>query len=220
LWHGRYKPVDTNPVGEAMNTSGGQATPHQEENVAEKPWTQQSMLATTLAGVLSPAECETVKQLAMAAGLNPSLAYTSKGVGKNKQRTSYQALLPRAPEIEWLYEKIRAVGDKANAQHWRFTITGMENMQVLRYRPLQRFKWHTDSYPGSGRKITCVVNLATPGSHWRGKLQLMGSHLGHTSAGQQGAATFFPSYLLHRATAPWWGERWSLVAWFTGPPMT
>jgi PKHD-type hydroxylase len=188
--------------------------------VTDAPWIQQTMLATTLSGVLSPAECETVKQLAFKAGLSRSLAYGKTGAQANKHRTSHQAVLQRAPEIEWLYEKIRAVGDKANSEHWRFTITGMENMQVLRYRPLQRFKWHTDAYPGSGRKITCVVNLAAPGSHWRGKLQLIGSHFGHSSAEQQGAATFFPSYLLHRATAPWWGERWSLVAWFTGPALT
>ena len=115
------------------------------------------------------------------------------------------AALRRTPETEWLYERILAVGAKLNAEHWRFAITGIENMQVLRYRPMQRFRWHYDALPG--RKLTCVVNLAAPGAYWRGRLELIGSHEDPSFAPLQGSATVFPSYLLHRATAPSYGIR-------------
>jgi PKHD-type hydroxylase len=169
--------------------------------------------------VLSPAECETVQRAALSAGFSRSLTTSRQGAGakQSRQRTSHQAVLRRTPETEWLYERVLALGEKVNAEHWRFAITGMESMQALRYRPMQRFRWHYDALPG--RKITCVINLATPGSYWRGRLELKGAHEDRALAPLQGSATLFPSYLLHRATAPWWGERWSLVAWLTGPDL-
>jgi PKHD-type hydroxylase len=180
---------------------------------------QHLMLARTLPRVLSPADCEIVKQAALAAGLSRSMVRTSRRLKASRRRTSYQALLARTPELEWLYERMLAVGKKANAEHWRFALSGIETLQVLRYRPRQRFRWHHDVAPGSGRKITCVVNLVPPGSYWRGRLELMAPHQDGAIAPLQGSATLFPSYIMHRATAPWWGERWSLVAWFTGPDM-
>jgi PKHD-type hydroxylase len=189
---------------------------------SEGAWKQQPTLARTLPGVLSRDECEAVKKAAFSAGMKRSLL-TVKGSrgGSGKQsrnRTSYQAILPRTTEMEWLYARILALGEKLNTQHWKFAVTGIETLQVLRYSPMQRFRWHYDSLPG--RKITCVVNLSAPGSHWRGRLQVKGMHEDRALAPRQGSATAFPSYLLHRATAPWWGERWSLVAWLTGPPLT
>jgi PKHD-type hydroxylase len=180
---------------------------------------QHLMLARTLPGVLSPADCEIVKQAALEAGLSRSMVRTSKRLKASHQRTSYQAVLPRTPELEWLYERMLAVGRKGNAEHWRFALTGIETLQVLRYRPRQRFKWHHDVAPGSGRKLTCIVSLVPPGSYWRGGLELMAAHQDGAFAPLQGSATLFPSYIMHRATAPWWGERWALVAWFTGPDM-
>jgi PKHD-type hydroxylase len=180
-------------------------------------WIQQLTYARTLAGVLSPDECEAVKEAARSAGLKRSLVTSGSGSKESRKRTSHQAVLRRSPETEWLFQRMRTLCEKVNAEHWRFAISGMEHLQVLRYRPLQRFRWHYDAF--LGRKITCVVNLAAPGSYWRGKLELKGAHEDRALAPLQGSATVFPSYLLHRATAPWWGERWSLVAWFTGPPL-
>lgn len=186
--------------------------------MTEAPWKQQAAHARSVAGVLSPAECEAVRQMARGAGLTRSMVY-KRGDRQSSARTSEQAVLRRTPETEWLYERLRTAGEKVNAEHWRFAITGLENMQVLRYRPMQRFRWHLDSLPGSGRKITCVINLADPRSHWRGKLEVMGSHEDRRLGREQGGGTFFPSYLVHRATAPLWGERWSLVTWLNGPDL-
>jgi PKHD-type hydroxylase len=184
---------------------------------AENLWRQQTLNARTLPGVLTPDECEAVKQAALSAGFSRSKVSTRKGHKESRKRTSDEAVLQRSPETEWLFERIGAIAEQENAEHWRFAITGMEKLLVLRYRPMQRFRWHYDAAPG--RKLTCVINLDAPGSHWRGKLELNGGHHDPALVHLQGAATLFPSYLLHRASAPWWGERWSLVTWFTGPPL-
>jgi PKHD-type hydroxylase len=185
--------------------------------VTDEAWTQDTLIARTLPGVLTPDECETVKQAALSIGLRRSTVTKGKGTKVSSKRSSDQVVLPRSSETEWLYERIGTVAAKVNAEHWRFALTGMASLQALRYRPMQRFRWHYDA--SFDRKLTCVVNLAAPETYWRGKLEVNGGHQDRALSRLQGSATFFPTYLLHRARAPWWGERWSLVAWFTGPPL-
>lgn len=90
------------------------------------------------------------------------------------------------------------------------------SVRILRYRPFQRFRWHTDARPEGIRKLTCIVALSPRGTHWRGGLEVRGEHQGRATARREGSVTWFPSYVRHRATAPWWGERWVLVTWLTG----
>lgn len=187
--------------------------------MTDTAWRQQPTRGITLSGVLAAEECAAVRQAAHAAGLSQSKVIKGNEQRASKERTSRQARLLRGPETEWLFARMLAVGAKVNDELWRFALTGIENFQVLRYRPMQRFLWHYDSLPGAGRKITCIVNVGEPGGHWRGKLELMASHEDGSFSRLPGSATFFPSYLVHRATAPWWGERWSLVTWLTGPEL-
>ena len=132
-------------------------------------------------------------------------------------RTNFHARLPRNEQNEWLYARVMAKGREINEEFWRFAIDGIDEIQVLRYRPMQRIDWHFDTAAGYHRKIACVVTLSPPESHWRGELEIVGRHDNKSEAPLQGAATWFPTYLRHRATRPWWGERWSFVAWLTGP---
>lgn len=180
-------------------------------------WEQYALMAKSTCNVLSASECEVVKRDALSVGLSRSMVVKGKRIKPSRTRNSYQAVLQRTPEREWLYQRILSMADAVNSDCWRFAVTGIENLQVLRYRPMQRFKWHYDIYPGSLRKLTCVINLSPPTSYWRGGLQLKGPHQNREHARMQGAATLFPSFIMHKAAAPWWGERWVLVAWLTGP---
>jgi len=184
----------------------------------EIPWNQLPVHAKSVSGVLTAAECEAVIRDALAIGMSRGLVLTRKGPRPSRTRTCDEARLPRAPEREWLYERILAKTDAVNAEYWRFALTGIEEIRALRYKPMQRFQPHFDTFPGSPRKLTCVVNLSPPASYWRGGLRLKGAHRDKAVATLQGSATWFPSYLMHGAAAPWWGERWALVAWLTGPP--
>jgi PKHD-type hydroxylase len=183
-------------------------------------WKQSALKVKSVAAVLTTAECEAIKMDALSLGMSRALVRKGRrrGYEVSEKRTSDLAKLPRSPEREWLYERMLAQSQEVNTECWRFALTGIEEMQVLRYRPLQRFKWHYDTFAdGSPRKLTCVVNLCSPQSHWRGGLEVLGKRDGKAIALLQGSATWFPAYLRHRATAPWWGERWVLVTWLTGP---
>jgi PKHD-type hydroxylase len=188
-----------------------------EGKAMDDKWKQFPLHAKSLTGVLTPEECEAIKNDALALGMSRALVRTAKGVKQQSYRTSDLVQLPRTKESEWLYERLMARGEAANAEYWHFTLNGIEEIQILRYKPWQSFKWHYDTFPGSARKLTCVVNLSPPQSYWRGRLEVRGRHGRNAITRQQGAGTWFPTYLLHRATPPWWGERWALVTWLTGP---
>lgn len=189
-----------------------------QEHGGVSSWQQQAILAKSIAGVLTVEQCEAIKTDALALGLRPAdVVKRGGGRKRSRHRTSDAVKLPRTPEREWLADHLWKRSEAVNAEFWRFAITGIEDLQVLRYRPMQFFRWHFDEYGGSSRKLTCIVNLSSPQSYWRGGLQVRGPHSGRALAPLQGAGTWFPTYVQHRATAPWWGERWVLVAWLTGP---
>lgn len=182
-------------------------------------WQQKPLRATSVPDILTAAQCEAVKSDALAAaGFLERGALDETGTKKSRVRTSDAARLPRTPEREWLYELMVSRTIAMNAENWRFVLTDIEDIRVLRYRPFQRAKWHFDVYVGSPRKIVCIVNLSPPSAYWRGGLEVKGMHENKEIAGLQGAGTWFPTYLEHRALAPWYGERWSLAAVLTGPP--
>jgi PKHD-type hydroxylase len=180
-------------------------------------WQQRALHAKAACGLLTPEECEIVKGDALALGMTRAKVHTREGSQANPIRTNEMARLPRTPEREWLYERLMTKGREINANYWRFALTGIDEIQVLRYKPMQQFKWHFDVAPGMDRKVTCVVALSSPRSYWRGGLEIRGRLEGKSESPQLGAATWFPTYLHHRGRAPWWGERWALVTWLTGP---
>jgi hypothetical protein len=103
-----------------------------------------------------------------------------------------------------------------NAEHYRFDITGVQQLQILRYSPLQ-------SSGGIGIRLLerpqadAVVNLSAPTEYLGGGLQVKADIDNVRFIREQGAGCWFPSYIEHRARAPIWGTRWVLVAWLTGP---
>ena len=140
--------------------------------------------------------------------------------GKNilsPTRTCASCSLHKAPHFQWIYNYIAAVTDEVNNEHYQFDIMDMQSIQVLRYRPGQWFHWHYDTFDGSDRKLTVVINLSAPNDYIGGGLQVEGDWIRQDKARDQGSASFFPAWLKHRARAPIWGTRWALVAWITGP---
>lgn len=181
-------------------------------------WQQRPMRAVSAPLLLTPEQCDAVRQDAFATGFAKAIARDADGNAyKNKIRSYNFARLPRKPERDWLYDLILAKTEEVNRENWRFAVTDIEDVVVNRYRPTKRAKWHFDIYIGSERKIICVTNLSPPESYWRGGLQVRGRHENRAVAALQGSATWFPAYMEHRARAPWWGERFSMIAILTGP---
>jgi hypothetical protein len=179
---------------------------------------QRPLAGICVPSVLTPDECNKVRMLSKdRLERATTLSMDGKRVRSLTRTCDYGWLNEGDGRWDWLKEKMWMAADEAN-MFLQCEISGMESLQVLRYRPMQWFKWHFDGYSGSPRKATLVVQLSSPREYFMGGLQLDGyDHQGLDSSKMQGAGTFFPSYLKHRAKAPWWGERWSLVAWFTGP---
>jgi predicted 2-oxoglutarate/Fe(II)-dependent dioxygenase YbiX len=187
------------------------------DNATDTAWQQKPLRAISVPRVLTPAQCETLRRDALAAGLTKVGSLDAGDAGRSNLRTRASVGLPLTPERDWLFDLILAKTELINHQNWRFALNGIEELRIVRYKPLQRAKWHFDTHVGSHRKIICVVNLSSPASYWGGGLQVKGRHEGKDIAPQQGSATWFPAYLEHRAKAPWRGERWSMVAILSGP---
>jgi PKHD-type hydroxylase len=186
-------------------------------DVSDVAWQQKPLRARSVPEVLTPAQCEAVKHDALAIGLTKVDALKADGRRRSKMWTRDAVRLPRTPERAWLFELVLARTEAINRESWRFALTGIEDLRVVRYMPMQRAKWHFDTHVGSDRKIICVVNLSSPDAYWRGGLQVKGYHENKAVASLQGSATWFPAYMEHRAKAPWRGARFSLVAILTGP---
>jgi hypothetical protein len=169
--------------------------------------------------VLTPTQCMMLRQDAQVIGMKRAPVLAKDGVTRtvSRTRTCTSCWIPFAPHYKWLYSIINELTMAINAEHYRFDVTGVQQLQILRYSPLQRFSWHWDTFTGSDRKLTAVVNLSAPTEYLGGGLQVKADIDNVRFIREQGAGCWFPSYVEHRARAPIFGTRWVLVAWLTGP---
>ena len=130
---------------------------------------------------------------------------------------------------------------------WQYDIKDHETFQFTKYKKDQHYGWHTDGHGchtsarksanihnsdtlqytrqtnllGTVRKIS--VSAILNDDYWGGELQFktltpMGKEQIATVKGKKGDVIVFPSYLNHRVTPVTKGTRYSIVAWFGGPP--
>jgi hypothetical protein len=186
----------------------------------QEKFKQKTLTAVTVPKVLTSSQCELVIHDASAIGMKraPVLSKDGRSV-RSWNRTCDSCWVPKSDLFKWLYNYVAAVTDEINNEHYQFDITDMQQLQVLRYRPGQWFRWHFDAIETEGdiRKMTMVINLSKPSDYFVGGLQVDGNWHNVNQASDQGAATFFPSWMKHCAKAPIYGTRWVLVAWITGP---
>lgn len=84
--------------------------------------------------------------------------------------------------------------------------------QVARYEFGQKFDWHYDQFPGkrrAGRTLTMVATLQKAKDAFFETKD-------HSFDLDVGQAVIIPSNVLHRATAPVNGTRWSFTVWGCG----
>ena len=131
---------------------------------------------------------------------------------------------------QWIVDAIWPFMEVANELSGQmFDIERVEDIQVTKYKPGCFYEFHTDSYSshhfkdshGKVRKLSMTVQLNDDyeGGEFqvarccRGKLQI------ETMEKAKGTVIVFPSSLEHRVKKVTSGERYSLVAWFKGPPL-
>ena len=170
--------------------------------------------------VLTPTQCAMLRQDAEVMGMKRATVMNKDGTTRRSfARSCSSCWVPFAKHYEWIYKVMRELTDSINADVWRFDIQGIQQLQILKYNPLQQFWWHYDTFTSEApvRKLTAVVNLSDPSEYLGGGLQVKADLVNGRFIREQGAGTWFPSYIEHRARAPIFGTRWVLVAWFTGP---
>ena len=175
----------------------------------------------TLQDVLSAAECS--KIIAAASGAQTESGRVSDGGDAYGERTDHRVcdVVPRV-DVSVLRPaevRLQKLLLATNAKYWRFDISATQALQVVRYPVGGRYNWHVDlseAIPYHTRKLSLTVQLSRSDSYEGGGLELYFGAAPLTASRQQGTATLFPSYALHRVAPVTAGERWALVTWAVG----
>jgi len=138
---------------------------------------------------------------------------------------------------QWLIDLIWPYMIGANEQAgWNFDIKSVEAMQITKYGAGGFYEWHKDGgadclstynrpdnefLHGNARKLSMTVLLNS--SYKGGEFQFCtyekeGSSIHTPELNTVGTVIVFPSFMEHRVKPIIKGTRYSLVAWFLGPP--
>lgn len=180
------------------------------------------MLAVhTIPDAFSPADCG---RLLEAVGKAP--ANDARLVGRETNHNLRRASLvwvDDLPDAGWVMDRIVRIMAEANRDAFRFDLDEFaESAQVATYDAAREghFDWHSDVGDGplaAKRKLTMVIQLSPPGDYEGGRLEVKPSAHVLAANAARGAATVFPSFLLHRVTPVTSGTRHSLTIWAHGP---
>ena len=175
----------------------------------------------TLPDAFSSAECDRIIEIARAEPLDD--AGLVRNASDHNIRRSDLAWLDEREGAEWIMDRIIQIVARANREAFDFALSEFaESAQVARYGAEREahFHWHSDIGVGAAaarRKLTMVVQLSEPSDYAGGRLELMSDANVHSAEPGRGAATIFPSFVLHRVTPVTEGTRWSLTIWAHGP---
>jgi len=133
---------------------------------------------------------------------------------------------------QWVYDLIWPFMEIANENAgWKYDIVAAENWQVTRYTKDGFYSWHTDSLGshkdvntdpdnkllfGNTRKLSMSILLND--DYEGGNFELRGMGEEEECVEGEGSIVVFPSFSWHQVTPVTRGTRYSLVAWFVGPP--
>tara|TARA_R110000822_G_scaffold105285_1_gene232804 strand:+ start:1372 stop:1974 length:603 start_codon:yes stop_codon:yes gene_type:complete len=177
-----------------------------------------------LENFLSPQQCEAIIKVGNDIGLNQGLVGGGKGSSKGEKnkkiRDSKVTWLFPDEKTTWLYKKLTDAITSLNNQFFNFNIDGfVEGLQFTHYKaPSGHYGKHVDRALDSiNRKISIVIQLSDESKYKGGELGLYEADKPYIFSKKQGTLCLFPSYVLHEVTPVTKGERYSLVAWITGP---
>jgi len=133
---------------------------------------------------------------------------------------------------QWVYNLIWGYMESANEQAgWKYNIDAAEDCQVTQYNKDGFYSWHIDGLGshdevhnkpdnkflhGNTRKLSMSILL---NSDFEGGEFEMSLHRPDNNMKlDKGSIIVFPSFIEHRVKPVTKGTRYSLVAWFVGPP--
>ena len=138
---------------------------------------------------------------------------------------------------QWVIDLVWPYMLEANEKAgWNFDIKAVEDMQITKYKPGSFYGWHKDGSAdrlsaynipdnkfmhGNARKLSMTILLND--NYKGGEFQFVNYHkLENTIETPEfknfGSIIVFPSFMEHQVVPVTKGTRYSLVAWFVGPP--
>ena len=131
---------------------------------------------------------------------------------------------PSYEDNQSLFSKISTAVKYQNQKNWGFELGDKVEWQLTHYtaEDFGFYQKHIDLNSSSNseieRKLSVTLQLSDPSSYHGGTFEFGSVAAPSTKACRQcGALLIFPSFLEHGVTPLLAGERWSLVAWFSGP---
>ena len=136
---------------------------------------------------------------------------------------------------QWIYELIWPFMASANERaEWKYNVVGTESCQLTRYTKDGFYTWHMDSLGshsevfddpnnkflyGNTRKLSMSVILNSDFEGGEFELAFLKKKDQVPAVLPSGSVIVFPSSMHHRVAPVTKGTRYSLVAWFVGPPL-
>lgn len=129
---------------------------------------------------------------------------------------------------QWIFEKLKNVGELVNNEFYRFDLTGFNYFQFTEYDESYegKYDFHIDIALGSDtpfgmqvapRKLSMVLFLTDPNEYEGGQFEISMGNGYQCVEQKKGRVIAFPSWILHRVKPVTKGNRKSLVYWICGP---
>ena len=167
--------------------------------------------------VFSADECKKIIDIGNKSGL---IKASTRGGDTKKIRDSKISWLYPSEDMFWVYRRLTDVVLSLNEKFFKFDIYGfIEGIQFTHYKePGGKYKKHVDKALNMNtRKLSLSIQLSDPKFYQGGDLVLYEGEDPIFIPKEQGKLILFPSYTLHEVKPVTKGERYSLVAWVTGP---
>lgn len=190
-------------------TGGGGGWPLRPDHVDNFAWA---------ADIFNSAELDAIINIGTGVELERAQTF---GGSDAKVRDSYVSWLFPNEITNWVFARLAGAITQINNSYFGFDIFSMEQgLQFTRYQaPGEHYEWHIDRGMQTGiRKLSLSLQLSDPDEYEGGDLELWFGGEPVKASRQRGMTTFFPSYVMHRVAPVTKGERYSLVAWISGPP--
>jgi PKHD-type hydroxylase len=163
--------------------------------------------------LLSADECETVIGFAEADPtrwekvIQPNVTYSQFMVNQRADQN-----------LDWFLQKLRTTVMSLNDRLWRFDVSDIGPVVILRYDPGDQFGLHIDFGRGYlDRKISMLVQLSPPDAYEGGVLEF-GLSPPTTAARERGSLLAFPAWVPHRLSPIESGRRYVATCFVLGPP--
>ena len=118
-----------------------------------------------------------------------------------------------------LYQILNKIAFSAN-KYFKYDINGIEKAQIIHYKaPSNGYEYHIDIGPdgtAAHRKIS--MSLLLNEEYEGGEICFRSSEKESCTRPKMGEVVLFSSFLSHKVKPVTTGDRYVVVAWFTGPP--